>query len=81
MHGVGTIGAGGSVVGSVRIRRTGASGSLSYIFAFSGSESVDRLPSPNVPVVTNIYLSSRGPALVDLLVSLRYLVACTVAFK
>jgi hypothetical protein len=30
MHGVGTIGAGGSVVGSVRIRKTGASGSLSY---------------------------------------------------
>ena len=30
MHGVGTIGAGGSVVGTVRIRRTGTSGSLSY---------------------------------------------------
>jgi hypothetical protein len=30
MHGVGTIGAGGSVVGSVRIRRTGAAGNLSY---------------------------------------------------
>jgi hypothetical protein len=30
MHGVGTVGAGGSVVGSVRIRRTGAAGNLSY---------------------------------------------------